>query len=71
MDLRNGNNDEVLEYMIMHFFKAPLTRQAWDLDSKLKCVSDFVTKWYCTALWFRPKITQPTNSFVGFLVWQE
>ena len=43
MDLRNGDNNDVLEFIIMHCFKAPLTRQAWDLDSKLKCVSDFVT----------------------------
>ncbi len=43
LDLRNGDYDEVLEYIIIHCFKAPLMRQAWEFDSKLKCVSAFVT----------------------------
>jgi hypothetical protein len=43
LDLRHENNSEVLEFVMLHCFKAPLMRQAWDYDSKLKCVSTFVT----------------------------
>ena len=43
MDLRNEENEDVFEYVIMNCFKTPITRQAWDLDGKLKCVSAFVT----------------------------
>ena len=43
LDLRNGSYDDVLEFLMMHCFKAPLMRQAWDYDSKHKCVSAFVT----------------------------
>ena len=43
MDLRNGDYNDVLAFIMMHCFKAPLMRQSWDLDSKLKCVSAFVT----------------------------
>ena len=43
LELRNGSYDDVLEYLMMHCFKAPLMRQTWDYDSKHKCVSAFVT----------------------------
>ena len=43
LDLRNGAYNDVLEFLMMHCFKAPLMRQTWDYDSKHKCVSEFVT----------------------------
>ena len=43
MDLRDGNHDDLLEFIMMHCFKTPLMRQSWDYDSKHECVSTFVT----------------------------
>ena len=43
LDLQSGSYDDVLEFLMMHCFKAPLMRQTWDYDSKQKCVSTFVT----------------------------
>ena len=43
LDLRHEDNSDTLEFVMLHCFKAPLMRQAWEYDSKLKCVSTFVT----------------------------